>query len=50
MNENEGMTFKVWMRRRFYCRYGGENSKRHLEESRLNVASRSDWDHKRRGR
>lgn len=32
----------MWSRRRCYCRYEGEHSRRHLEESRLNVVSRMD--------
>lgn len=28
----------VWLKRRLYCRYEGEHTQNHLEESRLNLA------------
>lgn len=40
LNENEGMTALV---RRIYYRYEGENSQRHQEEARMNIANRIDW-------
>jgi hypothetical protein len=44
MNENEDMTVLTYGRGEdFYCRYEGESSQRHLKESRMNMASKSDW-------
>lgn len=49
MNENQGQCCsKVWLRR-VYCRYEGENSQRHLEESRLSQATRGEGEEREKG-